>query len=107
MARKKHLIGSHVVGMDLGATKILAAVVDEDGRIVAEAKVKTRPEKGPDAVIERMAEAAREAVHRLKVSWDAIRGVGVGAPGPVDPGPGGVHHMPNLPGWEEGPPAPQ
>jgi glucokinase len=103
MAKKKPLTGSHVVGMDLGGTKILAAVVDQDGRIVAEAKVKTRPEKGPDAVVERMAEAAREAVNRLRLSWDAIRGVGVGAPGPVDPHTGIVYHTPNLPGWEEVP----
>ena len=103
MAKKKRLVGSHVVGMDLGGTKILAAVVNTDGRIVAEAKVKTRPEKGPDAVIERMAEAAQEAVHRLKLDWDAICGVGVGAPGPVDPDAGVVHFSPNLPGWEEVP----
>ncbi|MBN1134998.1 MAG: ROK family protein [Anaerolineae bacterium] len=107
MAKKKHLAGSHVVGIDLGGTKILAAVVDDDGRIVAEAKVKTRPENGPDAVIERMAQAAQEAVHRLKLDWDAIRGVGVGAPGPVDPNAGVVHHTPNLPGWEEVPLASQ
>ena len=107
MAKKKALTGSHVIGMDLGGTKILAAVVDDDGRIVAEAKVKTRPEKGPDTVIERMAEAAREAVQRLKLPWDAIRGVGVGAPGPVDPDAGIVHHTPNLPGWEEVPLASQ
>jgi glucokinase len=107
MAKKKHLTESHVIGIDLGGTKILAAVVDADGRIVAEAKVKTRPEKGPDAVIERMAQAAQEAVQRLKLGWDAIRGVGVGAPGPVDPDAGVVHHTPNLPGWEEVPLASQ
>jgi len=103
MAKKKLMIGTHVIGMDLGGTKILAAVVDADGRIVAEAKVKTRPEKGPDTVIERMAQAAQEAVRRLKLDWDAIRGVGVGAPGPVDPDAGVVHYMPNLPSWEEVP----
>ena len=103
MAKKKRMTGSHVIGMDLGGTKILAAVVDEEGHVVAEAKVKTRPEKGPEAVIERMAEAARDAVQRLKLSWDAIRGVGVGAPGPVDPDAGIVYHTPNLPGWEEVP----
>lgn len=103
MAKKQPLTGSHVVGIDLGGTKILAAVVDADGRIVSEAKVKTRPEKGPDAVLERMAAAAREAVQRLRLSWNAIHGVGVGAPGPVDPDAGVVYHTPNLPGWEEVP----
>jgi glucokinase len=107
MTKKRRLTGSHVVGMDLGGTKILAAVVDADGRVVSEAKVKTQPEKGPDAVIERMAQAAQEAVQKLKLDWDAVRGIGVGAPGPVDPDAGVVHQTPNLPGWEEVPLASQ
>jgi len=107
MAKKRRLTGSYVVGMDLGGTKILAAVVDADGRVVAEAKLKTQPEGGPDAVIGRMAQAAQEAVQKLKVGWDAILGVGVGAPGPVNPDAGVVQHTPNLPGWEKVPLASQ
>ncbi len=60
---------AYVIGMDLGGTKILAAVVDRKGQIVAEAKQKTKADKGPDAVIERIAETARQAAkagsHRL------------------------------------------
>ena len=37
---------TYVVGMDLGGTKILAAVVDQQGRITAESKFKTRAENG-------------------------------------------------------------
>jgi glucokinase len=90
----------YVIGIDLGGTKILATVVDAEGRIVAEAKQKTQPEEGPDAVIERMASAAQEAVSRASVRWREVRGAGIGAPGPIDPGAGMVYHPPNLPGWE-------
>jgi glucokinase len=98
--RKKQAGGPYVVGMDLGGTKILATVVDGRGSIVAETKTKTRARKGPDAVIERMAGAARAAVEHAGLPWAEIRGVGVGAPGPMDPEAGIVYTPPNLPGWE-------
>jgi glucokinase len=99
--------GAFTVGMDMGGTKILAAVVDAEGQILAEAKLKTGAREGPDAIIERMAEAARQAVHKAEVHWQQVRGVGVGAPGPLDPIHGIVHRAPNLPGWQEVPLGPR
>jgi glucokinase len=92
-----------VVGMDLGGTKILASAVDRRGRIRAEAKLRTQPEGGPDAVVERMGQAARAAVEKAGLKWRNLRGVGVGAPGPLDPVRGIVHNTPNLPGWQDFP----
>lgn len=89
------------VGMDLGGTKILAAVVDSKGQIVAEAKLKTHAREGPDAVIDRMAEAAQQAVRQTEATWQHVQGLGIGAPGPVDSSTGIVHRAPNLSGWEE------
>jgi glucokinase len=97
----------YVVGMDLGGTKILAAVVDSDGRITAEAKLKTQAREGPDAVIQRMAEGARLAARKAGVDWDKVRGMGVGAPGPLDPEAGVVHRTPNLTGWQDIPLGPR
>jgi glucokinase len=93
--------GSYVVGMDLGGTKILAAIVDETGQIVAEAKLQTKAEKGPDAVIRRIAATAREAARRAGIDWSEVQGVGIGAPGPMNPNTGIVYNPPNLPGWDE------
>jgi glucokinase len=93
----------HTIGIDLGGTKVLAAVVDPDGTILGEAKEKTRPGEGPEAVIDRMADAVRAAVDEAKVTWEDILALGVGAPGPIDPKAGVVHHTPNLPGWDDVP----
>lgn len=90
-----------VVGMDLGGTKILATVVDKKGHLLGEAKLKTQPEGGPDAVIERMAQATRAAMQNAGLDWAALRGIGVGAPGPLDPVRGIVYTPPNLPGWDD------
>lgn len=91
----------YVVGMDLGGTKILAAVVDADSRILSEAKLRTKADGGPDVVIERMAQTARQAARHAGIEWAAVAGVGVGAPGPMDPESGVVYNPPNLPGWDE------
>jgi glucokinase len=91
----------YVIGMDLGGTKIFAAVVDKKGRIVSEAKQKTKADKGPKAVLERIAETARLAAQVGHIEWEQIKGVGIGAPGPMDPDSGIVYNPPNLPGWNE------
>jgi glucokinase len=105
MAKRKSETPSapYTIGMDLGGTKILAAVVSREGRIVAEAKLKTKPDEGPDAVIERMIQAARKAVQRAGIEWADVLGMGIGAPGPMDPETGVVYNPPNLPGWNEVP----
>jgi glucokinase len=87
--------------MDLGGTKILATVIDSDGRIIGEAKLKTRAKDGPEAVLQRLEESARGAVGQAGVEWQDILGTGIGVPGPVEPEEGIVHHTPNLPGWED------
>jgi glucokinase len=89
-----------VIGMDLGGTKILATAVDRKGRIKSETKLKTLPEEGPNAVVQRMAQAARDTVDKAGLKWKNLRGIGVGAPGPLDPVRGIVHNTPNLPGWQ-------
>jgi glucokinase len=102
-SKKKAPEGWHAVGMDLGGTKILAAVVNESGDIVAEAKARHGSEKDPEGVIDRMGEAAGKALHKAGLEWKAIGAVAVGAPGPVDPQKGIVYHAPNLAGWTDVP----
>ena len=103
MSSQEHRDGSppYVIGMDLGGTKILAAVVDAKGQILAEAKRATGADDGPDAVIKRMARTARKAARSAGIEWSAVTGLGVGAPGPIDPESGFVYNPPNLPGWDE------
>src|SRR5690554_2804272 len=46
------------LGIDLGGTKILAGVVDDEGRILGSAKRKTRAERDVDDVIARVVKTA-------------------------------------------------
>ena len=92
----------YVIGIDLGGTKILAATVGPEGRITGRAKLPTGA-KGPRDVMKRMVACAREALKKGGLGMGDIRGVGIGAPGPLDPDNGVVLFAPNLPGWKDVP----
>ncbi|HPA46024.1 MAG TPA: ROK family protein, partial [bacterium] len=85
-----------VLGIDLGGTKILAAVVDPNGTILSRSKRKTKSEKGPADVLERMAACVRDAVQAAGLQMSDIASAGVGAPGPLDPIRGIIIDTPNL-----------
>ncbi len=92
----------YVVGVDMGGTKILAAVINARGEIVQQAKTATKPKKGPDAVIERIARCIREAIDGAELNPSQIRAIGIGSPGPLDPDTGIIIFAPNL-GWSNVP----
>lgn len=71
------------VGIDIGGTKISALVTDGAGKILGRAKKKSRPERGPESVLMRAAETAKEACAQAMESWEAVCVVGVGAPSPI------------------------
>jgi glucokinase len=92
----------HLVGVDLGGTKILAGVFDPQLNCLAKAKSSTKAQRGSDAVISRLARCIHDAVDECDLSLKQIRGIGLGAPGAVDPETGKVLFAPNL-AWENVP----
>jgi glucokinase len=86
-------------GIDLGGTKIQAAVVDGRNQVRGEARRPTPRKGGPRDVAAAMAEAMREAAEAAGVETASLVGVGVGSPGMVDDRAGAVSGARNLPGW--------
>src|SRR5687767_5446105 len=86
----------HVIGVDVGGTKIYAGVFSHGMECVGTARLSTKADRGAETVIERIARCVRDAVDECDLSMDRVRGVGVGAPGAVDPDAGRVIFAPNL-----------
>lgn len=95
--------GSYYVGVDLGGTKILAGVYDANLSLKGTAKFSTKPQRGPEAVLDRIARCVADAVDECDLSPGDVRAVGVGAPGTVNPETGEVVYAPNLTGWRQVP----
>ena len=91
-----------LVGVDLGGTKILAGVFTPQLKRVATAKLSTKAERGYAAVLERIDRCIRDAVDEADLSLRQVRGIGIGAPGAVNPETGEVLFAPNL-RWKDAP----
>ncbi len=89
------------IGVDLGGTKILAGAFTSTLKLVATAKTSTKADRGPKAVIERVARTVRDAVDEADLELKQIKAVGIGAPGSIDSAEGRVIFSPNMPGWED------
>ncbi len=93
------------IGVDLGGTNIEAAAV-RNGKILQIKKKKTRPEKGVDAVIDRIEATVRKAMKKMDAAPSDFAALCIGAPGAVDPATGMVHDAPNL-DWRDVPLGPR
>ena len=90
--------GAYALGIDLGGTKTLAAVIKlSSGEVVASARKRTRAERGQDFVGQRTIELARAALTSADLPQDAeLLGIGVGAAGQIDRQHGIILDAPNL-----------
>ena len=81
-------MSSYVVGVDMGGTKILSAIIDAEGNILGTAKIPTQADEGTSVVIDRIADSIQKAIGKSGVNKASIEAVGIGAPGPLDPATG-------------------
>ena len=85
------------IGIDLGGTKILLALINrETGDVVASVKKKTKKDKGPKNIIKKMLEGIEELFAESNISKNEISSIGVGAAGQVDRKNGILIGAPNL-----------
>ncbi|MFI5226656.1 MAG: ROK family protein [Candidatus Limnocylindrales bacterium] len=86
-----------VLALDLGGTRIRAAVIQPDGARIARTETPTPTSEGPSAIVaacSAMLERARDSAATDVAA--ALAGIGVSSPGPVDPARGVVVEPPNL-----------
>ena len=91
-----HTASRHL-GLDLGGTNIKWVVVEHsaaDWRVVDQDEVPTLAARGPDAVIERLAEVGTQAIARCP----GVASAGIGVPGLYNPANGTTRLLINLPG---------
>lgn len=69
------------VGIDLGGTNIVAAVVDENYNIIEKAKTPTAMPRSADEIFDDIAKVTKEAVEKSNLTMDDIESIGLGTPG--------------------------
>ncbi len=92
-------LNDSILGIDLGGSKILAAVVSHGGQVVASHESVTPATKGREAVIQCIVDSASAALEQAHVAASEIYAVGIGAAGMSNPEAGILFSSPHLPGW--------
>jgi glucokinase len=88
-----------ILTVDLGGTKIIAAVVLPDGEIISRNYCLTMADHGPEIVIDRILSAVNRAIVQAKMKTSEMVGFGIAAAGILDTKRGIVTTSPNLPQW--------
>ncbi|HET7091887.1 MAG TPA: ROK family protein, partial [Thermomicrobiales bacterium] len=91
------------IGVDIGGTSVKLGLVDSKGRILARDGFASGRSSSRSVILSELATHVRRLASEARRRRLALRGVGIGAPGPIDVGRGLVYFFPNLPGWKNTP----
>lgn len=80
-----------IIGLDIGGTKILGALFDENGNILKKVKKSSKSDKSTDKVKEQI----KKVIDELIDENEAIYSIGCGVPGVIEKGK--VRFTPNMP----------
>ena len=91
----------HVLGIDVGADKLVAIIADLDGRVIASGRARTPETSLGDAapVLAAIGELCQTVAAAASVRADQVLHAAVGTPGVISPD-GVVTAVPQIPGFE-------
>ncbi|NDJ36527.1 MAG: ROK family protein [Chloroflexi bacterium] len=85
---------SSVIGVDIGGTQMRAARFNSGLEMIERASRPTLGEQGVDSIVARLIELIEQVAPE---DPSELAGIGVGAPGPLDPDAGIIRTPPNIP----------
>lgn len=88
------------VGVDIGGTKIAAGLVDANGEIHSQLRVPMVSNASAEEGLKSVFSAIDQI---LATASGPIKGIGICAPGPLDPATGVILNPPNVPCWRNFP----
>ena len=90
-------MSKYSIGIDLGGTKILTAIVDKtNGEVISFIKKKTKKDKGIEKIINKIINSIKEVLESSNLNIDDIDTIGIGAAGQVDRENGVIINAPNI-----------
>jgi glucokinase len=92
-----------VIGVDVGGTKMTAALANRDGKIVKLLRIQTKREEGAEGGFKAICEMVKSLLDEAQTQGLSVEKIGVGFGGPVDFERGTVYLSHHVPGWENFP----
>jgi glucokinase len=86
----------YIISVDLGGTKILAALLNSKNQIIHRVKIPTEIKKGKSYLVQSIAQSVKKILSDKKLTEKQIRAICLGVPGTVNPYTGVIGRAPNL-----------
>ena len=91
------------LAIDLGGTKIFAAIISNKGQVIAKERCLTLADKGPEVVINRILSAIDHILHQRNLNLSQLDSISIAAAGAIDSKKRLITSSPHLPGWYDVP----
>ncbi len=99
---KQKISDKPVIGVDLGGTKMLTALISAGGKMLVKNTHPTLVHEGVDAVINRLCKGIDSLLQHKNIKPPELGGICVACAGGIDSGSGVVvTPSPNMPGWTD------
>lgn len=86
----------YVVAIDVGGTKILTALINDNKKIVDRIKQATDSTKGAEFIVECISDSIKKILKQTNVKIEQVKAFSLGVPGTVNPESGIIASAPNL-----------
>ena len=90
------MTAKYIISVDLGGTKILAALINSQNRIIHRVKIPTEIKKGKSYLVKSIAQSVKKVLSDKKLTEKEIKAICLGVPGTVNPETGIIGRAPNL-----------
>lgn len=91
----------YTIGVDIGGTKVAIGVVESTGKVIEQSVIPTDLTITPYDMISRINREVNKVIQNANIPTQHIKGIGIGAPGPLDSKKGMITCPPNLPTWKD------
>jgi len=95
--------GNFALGVDIGGTKVAAGLVDSEGVIQFQTRVAMPARDSAEAGFAAVRSAIEAVLNAHPDARSDLTGIGICAPGPLDPATGVILNPPNVPCWRKFP----
>ena len=92
-----------IIGVDIGGTKVAAGLVAPGGEIRYHTRVPMAANSGPESGLASVTKSHRSGLRQGLKRRGVLQGIGICAPGPLDPNTGVILNPPNVPCWRNFP----
>lgn len=89
----------YAIGIDIGGTKTALGLISSEGQVLSKTSLHTDLSINPSEMVDKIASAVNHLLFNNDLQQTDLKGIGIGAPGPLNTKLGMIAEPPNLKSW--------